>query len=332
MTNARALETAPSAEIAEAPDISAIRSRWGTHLDSELSEHTRRAYLYAFDRFINWLEQRDPDSPAPPLAQISHADIVEYREYLRRRYSLSTVKIQLSAIRSFYDWAIGIGAPIMNPARAVKARGRRSLAGHLRDPLSDEEVRRLLETCSRNRPIDLRDRAIIAFMLYCALRTVEIQRATFGDLEVREGRQILWVWRKGRAEPDDFVVIPSAAERALHAWIAVHPTGSGPLFCTLGRLKGRSMSLRTLRAMLKARLRKAGIRGMRKSAHSLRHTAITCAIHKGASPLQVRRMAGHSSIRTTLRYFHETDRLEDPAEDRIRYGLENESDGSRNEE
>jgi integrase len=52
---------------------------------------------------------------------------------------------------------------------------------------------------------------------------------------------------------------------------------------------------------------------------SLRHSAITNAIRHNATPLQVQRMARHSDIKTTLGYYHESDRLEDPPEDRIDY-------------
>lgn len=313
------------AAIVPSPDFQKIRARWSKHLGQEYSKHTRTAYLRAIDKFEQWIQEREDAAPLS-LADVKRSHVIEYRDHLRKSYGTSTVKIQLSAIRQFYDWAIGIGAPIVNPASAVKTRGRKSLGVHLRDPLSDEEVQRLLKTCSDLQAIDRRDRLIMELMLYCALRTVEVQRVRFGDLEVRQGRQILWVWRKGHSEPDDFVVLPKTVEVALHGWVAVHPKGSGPLLCTFGTNPGRAMSLRTLRSVVKKRMRQAGIRGKRKSTHSLRHTAITSAINHGSNPIQVRKMAGHVSIRTTLAYFHETDRIEDPAEDTIRYGLEGEDD------
>ena len=49
------------------------------------------------------------------------------------------------------------------------------------------------------------------------------------------------------------------------------------------------------------------------------HTAITIAIKKGANPLQVQAMARHAKLDTTMIYFHESARLENPAEDFISY-------------
>lgn len=308
--------------IVPSPDFQQIQARWSSHLRQEYSEHTRKAYLNAIDKFAAWIHEQESDDAPISMADVRRYHIVAYQKEIKSRYSLNTVNLQLCALRQFYDWAIGLGAPLVNPASGVKIRGRTSLGAHKRDSLSDEEVQRLLKTCCDLKSIDLRDRLIMNLMLYCALRTIEVQRARFGDLEVRQGRQILWVWRKGHSEPDDFVVLPKPLEISLHDWVAVHPAGTGPILCTLGRNSGRQMSLRTLRSVVKKRMHQAGIRGTRKSTHSLRHTAITSAINHGSNPIQVRRMAGHVSIRTTLAYFHETDRIEDPAEDRIQYGID----------
>jgi integrase/recombinase XerC/integrase/recombinase XerD len=59
--------------------------------------------------------------------------------------------------------------------------------------------------------------------------------------------------------------------------------------------------------------------GEQKTGHSVRHSAITNAIRNGASPMQVQAMARHASFDTTLGYYHEVSRLDDPAEDRVRY-------------
>ena len=74
--------------------------------------------------------------------------------------------------------------------------------------------------------------------------------------------------------------------------------------------------------MVKARFREAGVAGddRRKTAHSLRHGAITSAIRNGAAPLQVQAMAGHGSFDTTLGYYHEVERTTSPAEDLVDYG------------
>ena len=66
----------------------------------------------------------------------------------------------------------------------------------------------------------------------------------------------------------------------------------------------------------------AGVTGGFKTMHSLRHTAITNAITHGRETLDVMAMARHKDMNTTLIYYHESDRLENPAEDSIDYGFD----------
>ncbi len=307
-----------------------IRRRWGKHLARESSEHTRRAYLRAVDGFARWLVDRAAADrrPPPSLAEVKKADLLDWRESLRHRFAVSSVNLKLAAVRSFYAWAIEQGTEIPNPASGIRGKGKRASSPHKRDALSDQEVVKVLATCDMTEPAGARDHAILTLMAYCAVRTIEIQRLETGDVETRDGRQILWVWGKGRSEPDEFVVLPAPAEVALLDWLSQHPTRTGPLFCCVGRRHhGQRLQLRTLRGMIKARYRRAGIRSPRKSAHSLRHSAITNAIRHGASPLQVQHMARHQDIKTTIGYFHETDRISDPAEDRIFYSPEGKERG-----
>jgi hypothetical protein len=71
--------------------------------------------------------------------------------------------------------------------------------------------------------------------------------------------------------------------------------------------------------MIKQRYRQAGVVGHRKTAHSLRHSAITNAIRHGGTPTQVQEFAGHGSYDTTLQYYHAESRIATPAEDLISY-------------
>ncbi len=84
------------------------------------------------------------------------------------------------------------------------------------------------------------------------------------------------------------------------------------------RNKGERLSTWAIQQMTKARYQEAGVVG-RKTTHSLRHSAITSAIKNGGTPMQVRAMARHQSFDTTLGYFHETSRLDNPAEDLVSY-------------
>jgi len=133
---------------------------------------------------------------------------------------------------------------------------------------------------------------------------------------------VLDVAGKGRNEAYELLVIVNAdAQIAIHDWLSTRGDEPGPLFVSFSpSSRGGRLSLRAIRGILKAAYKAAGVRGRGKTTHSLRHTAITKAIHNGAPIQRVQAMARHANVGTTMIYFHELDRLAEPAEALIEYG------------
>lgn len=167
---------------------------------------------------------------------------------------------------------------------------------------------------------NIRDRAYLALRAYTAVRDVELHRADISDLKTRGDRAVLFIQGKGHQSKDDFVVLTQDAELAVRDWLRVRGSQAGPLFISFSnKTRGGRLSLRAIRGLVKAAYRKAGVIGVEKTSHSLRHSAITNAIVHGAPIEKAQHMARHRDIGTTSIYFHETDRLRAPAEDFIQY-------------
>ncbi len=94
---------------------------------------------------------------------------------------------------------------------------------------------------------------------------------------------VLDVAGKGRNEADELLVIANAdAQTTIHDWLSARGDEPGPLFVSFSpRSRGSRLSMRAIRGIVKAAYKAAGVRGKRKTTHSLRHTAITKAIHNG---------------------------------------------------
>lgn len=256
---------------------------------------------------------------------VTPADIVEFKAEQAQRYSSQTVNLYLVAVRSFYRWAVNTGRALLNPASEVKGAKRSKSKTHKRDALTNGEVSGVLGQPDTGTLEGLRDKAILILLSYCALRSVEIHRANIADLRTRGDRLTLQVTGKGRTEADEFVIIPMRHEAVIREWftrrlaLGSHSPGD-PLFISFSnRTSGERLTLRGIRAIVKGYYHRAGVVGDKKTTHSLRHSAITNAIRKGAQPLQVQSLARHQSFDTTLGYFHEVSRLDAPAEDLIRY-------------
>jgi len=312
------LQTTMSAEFLPQKRLEELLERWESYLKSDHAETTQAAYSKGLGLFRAWLHERRSD-----LQNVTPVDVREWRDEMRESYAVQTVNLRLSAVRRFYAWLIEEGAPILNPAANVRGASRRGKTGrHKRDELSAFEVLAVLDTCEDTQ-LGKRDRGILALMAYCALRTIEVQRADLGDLATRDGRSVLWVRGKGRAEADDFVVLPAAADVALRSWLIERGSEQVPLFVSLSRQNpGDRLSTRAIRGMVKDRFHLAAVVNGSKTTHSLRHSAISNAIRNGAEPLQVQAMARHKSFDTTLGYYHEIERTTNPAEDLVNYNAE----------
>lgn len=123
-------------------------------------------------------------------------------------------------------------------------------------------------------------------------------------------------------EKDDFLVLSHEAENAMRDWLVLRGRNSGPLFTSSSNYsKGKRLSRRAMRGIVKVYFNKAGLQG-NKTTHSLRHTAITSAIRHNAPIQKVKGMSRHASIDTLMIYYHEVDRLTDPAERHISYSTD----------
>jgi len=310
-----ALQTIEKDENFPQKTLDELVAEWAEYLILEHSQTTSAAYLKGFRLFTEWLSDE-----GLPFAQVRPSDFRQWREHMRESYAAQTVNLWLSAVRRFYTFLIEeFNAPILNPAREVRGVKRGKGGPHKRDELTSSEVRSVLTLCDDSH-LGKRDHAILSLMAYCALRTVEIQRADLTDLQTKDDRMILWIQGKGREDADDFVVLPTPTEEALRQWLKFRKKKAGPLFWSLSRQnKGERLSTRAIRGMVKSRFTDVGVVGNRKTTHSLRHSAITNAIRHGAEPLQVQAMARHRSFDTTLGYYHEVGRIAAPAEDMIDY-------------
>ncbi len=283
----------------------------------ELSATTRTTYALGAQRFLSFV---------PNQNALASDVVLEWLATLRAQgHKPTSINTWLAGARAFFEWAVSAQRVPFNPTHGIRgARRTGTTRQHSRDELTDTEVKRVLAAPNTATPEGLRNRALLAVMAYTAARTVELHRANVEHLQNEGGKLCLRVQGKGRETADEMIVIAHPdAEAALRDWLAMRGDEHGALFVSLSNAtRGERLSLRAIRAMVKQYYRVAGVHGERKTTHSLRHSAITNAIRHGAPVQKVRAMARHASIETTMIYYHELDRIENPAESFIRYDAE----------
>lgn len=297
-------------------DLASFMQPWQDALDlrvqaQELARDTAQTYKRGVVKFLQWLAGKRPS-----------ADVVRSwkADMLNNKVKPSSVNVWIAGLRSFFGWLAEMGEIPFDPTQAIKGASRKGTsARHIRESLTDREVIRLLEQPDRATREGVRDYAMLTTMLYTAARGIELHRADIEDLKTMDGALVLNVQGKGHYEKDDFLVLSADAEGAMRDWLVLRGKESGALFTSSSNFtKGARLSRRAMRGIMKSYFDAAGLHG-NKTTHSLRHTAITSAIRNNAPIQKVKGMSRHASLDTLMIYYHEVDRLTDPAEKYISY-------------
>jgi site-specific recombinase XerD len=265
---------------------------------------TKETYLKALREFAKWL------GGGTPLILTSH-DIQLYKDFLvSKNLSPTSLSTYLTSVRRFYDYLISVGIVTENPAKKIKGSGRPQR--HLRDPLSHDEVKSLLDALDPSTLVGLRDWAMINLMIRCGLSEIEIVRANIGDIKVKGGKQVIFVQGKNQDKKDEYVILTSQAQEALEKYLEARgkTKEDEPLFWGVGnRARGERITTRAIRERVNYYLNLAGLKRKGITPYSLRHTAALLLIESGAAVSEVKQMLRHKTIDSTLVYFEESEEL-----------------------
>jgi len=170
------------------------------------------------------------------------------------------------------------------------------------EPLSADEVKALMEACSRRAPTGKRDRALICLLWRGQLRISEALALKPTNYDSAKGTIRVLV---GKGKKARVVIIDQQACDVLDGWLAERSklgvSGHKPVFCTL---KGGKINPAQMREKIKRLATKAGIT-KRVHLHGLRHTGASELVEEGVALIDIQQQLGHSSVATTDRYLHD---------------------------
>ena len=203
-----------------------------------------------------------------------------------RGVAASTVRNQLSIIKTFCQWLVKRGHVKVDPTLDIAApRQPRYLPRGLGQPMVAETF--------AGAP-DARATLILSLMVQEGLRCCEVSELQIGDVD--DQQRLLMIRGKGGHER----VLPITSETwtVLQAYLAEHPAKAGPLVRSYTR-SARGIGARHLSVLVSDWLHDAGVDA---TAHALRHTAATDMLRAGAHLRDVQNALGHQSLATTQRY------------------------------
>ena len=220
--------------------------------------------------------------------------------YLASREDLSkrSQSRVLSALRSFFDWAVAEGWLQENPCDGVASP---KLGRYLPAVLSVDEVDAIMASVDLKTAGGIRDRAILEVLYGCGLRVSEVVGLHISEVYLDEG----FVRVIGKGNKQRLVPMGEIAASAVRDYLAVRgeaaDTDSEDILF-LNRF-GRPLSRVSVFNMVKKQALVAGVR-KEISPHTFRHSFATHLIENGADLRIVQEMLGHESILTTEIYTH----------------------------
>jgi len=156
-------------------------AKWFANLDNP---RTRRAYQGDIEDFCSFLGIHAPDQ----FCAVTRAHVLAWRGQLEQRcLSGATIRRKLAALASLFDYLLDANAVAGgNPVHGVKRPKIETNEGKT-PALSDHQAKTLLEAPDPATLLGLRDRAVLAVLLYHSLRREEAARLTIQDMQERRG-------------------------------------------------------------------------------------------------------------------------------------------------
>src|SRR6267143_372639 len=230
----------------------------------------------------------------------------DFRDYLfviaKRGQARSYVRLQFSALRTFYQFLAARKGLRGNPVREVQLP---KIEKKLPLVLTRQQVEELLaaptrESKSRSAPawMPLRDVATMELFYSSGLRLSELAALDVADVDLYT--ESVRVFGKGRKERVCPVGLP--ALEAISHYRAAANVHSDALFINKSRSR---ISTRSIWLILKRYLRFTSI-PISISPHKLRHSFATHMLDRGADLRSVQALLGHASLSTTQIYTHVT--------------------------
>ncbi len=279
--------------------------------------HTRRAYGRAITDFLTWCGEHCVAS----ITAVQPLHVASWVELQTREMSAPTAKLRLAAIRHLFDWLVTGQIVPTNPAASVRGPSHSARKG--KTPVLDPaETRALLDSIDITTPAGLRDRALIALMVYSFARIGAALAMQVEDVFTQKRR--LWVRLREKGGKHHEMPCHHNLEAYLVAYIeraGLADDPQGPLFRTIGRGTGRltktPLPQANAYAMIGRRATAAGIE-TKVGNHSFRATGITAYLKNGGTLENAAAMANHASTRTTQLYGRRQDDISLDEVERIR--------------
>jgi integrase/recombinase XerC len=265
----------------------------------DLAPATVRGYRYDLLHFFAW--RRTVQEGAFVIQDLAEHDLIAYRQHMvaagRRPAAINR---RLEALRRLCRWARGTGALTADVAQGV--RPVRTVRDRQPAGLTDIEVHAILRAAgASSHGLATRNYAMVQLMLQAGLRVGEVAALRITDITMNDRSGSVRI-RHGKGLKAREAPLNATARRALkqHLDRRQAPGKDAPLFVSS---RETAMPVRTIQAVITSLARRARLKRVAVSAHTLRHTFALGYLRDNPGKLvELASLLGHESLDTTAIY------------------------------
>lgn len=266
-------------------------------IERGLSENTIESYKRDLNAYITYFKK---NKNTINWDDIERRDIIQFLYSLKDAHkATATISRMIATIRLFHQFLIREKLTKNDPSLHIETPKNEQ---KLPDILSIEDIDKLLDIVGE-KPLQLRNRAMLELMYATGLRVSELISLTLGDAHLTMG----FVQCTGKGSKERIIPIGNIAIAAIQTYIDY---GRQSLLkkdrkemTLFVNQRGMGLTRQGFWKILKKEAQRAQIRRP-LTPHTLRHSFATHLLENGADLRAVQEMLGHVDIATTQIYTH----------------------------
>lgn len=269
-------------------------------IEKNCSPLTIENYKRDLEEFFLFLEQED-------IKDVTSVEYFVARLFLTKLYernlSKRTVARKISCLRSFYKFLVREEVARENPFSLVTLPKKEQKLPRF---FYEEELRILFSSLDKEKPMGLRDAALLEVLYATGIRISECCVIQLQDVDFSLGTILV----HGKGRKDRYVPFGHYAKDAMNEYIQkvrselISTTAKNHPYLFIN-FRGDPLTARGARYVLNECMKKASIKG-NIHPHKLRHSFATHLLNNGADLRTVQELLGHSNISSTQVYTHVT--------------------------
>jgi len=260
-----------------------------------LAQPTLHLRLVWVRRYLVWFDERERD-----LSKVSLPDVEKFLiSSQARHWSRSTVGICVTSLRAFFHYARSQGWCPGIFADTIEAPRQYTLQGLPAGP-SWTQVRQLIASVGQERPVDIRDRAVIMLASIYGFRSSEIRQLRVDGLDWE--RDLIRLYRSKPRLDQQYPLVKEVGEALALYLQKVRPqTDRREVFLRLTPPFG-PLTTTGLSSLVHVRMKRLNFKIPRLGPHALRHACASHLLSEGFSLKEIGDHLGHADPRSTLMY------------------------------